>query len=147
MEWSRRVLKKGGWLYFYEYIGPKHFQWTDDQLAIANSIRYMLPERWFIDPRDEKNIFPRTVRRPPLRAFVNRDPSEACDSDSILPALRCFFPNSEPKELGGLLYTVALDPLYGAIDDDALLINILDLDETLAKRDLSLYVAAVVQKI
>lgn len=102
VEWSLRVLKPGGLFAFWEFTGPTRFQWSDANLEITNRFRQNLPERLSGPLRG----------RPSISTMIARDPSEAADSDQILPAIRNYFPDAEIIPLGGALYNNGLTGIY-----------------------------------
>jgi hypothetical protein len=55
--------------------------------------------------------------------MMRADPSEAADSDSILPAFRECFPAGTVMPLGGLVYVLGLDGVIVNIPDDSLLLE------------------------
>lgn len=150
IEWSHRVLKPGGWICLYELVGPKRYQWTDEMVDIVGRVRRILPEEWFRDYKNTGKPIPRGIKRPHLRKFIARDPSEACDSANIIPAIKAFFPNPEIRNLGGIIYILALDGIYANIKDTMECNQILDtlllMDELLIPQGLSIMATAHAQK-
>lgn len=81
--WSVRALRPGGLLMISEYIGPTRLQWTRAEVSAA---RQFLHENRALVGTD-----PRKVRAGgPFRRFKQflRDPSEAPQSDRIVPLYR-----------------------------------------------------------
>lgn len=72
---------------------------------------------------------------------MNRyDPSEAADSDSILPAIREVFANPVIIPTGGLVYLLYLTGILSNIEEEsALLKHLLDVDDETIGMGLSLY--------
>ena len=100
VRWSWQVLKPGGVFVMREYTGPSRWQWTDRNLQFINRFRVALPQR--LRPRKVE------LERPTIESMIKRDPSEAADSENILPAVVETFPDAEIIPLGGALYSFAL---------------------------------------
>ena len=92
------LLKKGGFLVIFEYVGPGRLQWTDLQLEFANKLLKGLPSRYKI--RFKSKSIKRRIYRPGLLRMLLVDPSEAIDSDSIIPSIHEFFKIIEEKKIG-----------------------------------------------
>jgi hypothetical protein len=87
----------------WEYIGPTRWQFSDEHMDLMNRFRAALPG----DIRPEK-----TLRRKTVGQMIARDPSEAADSGSILPALNVQFPGSEVIMLGGGIYGFGMSGIW-----------------------------------
>ena len=136
IRWSRDRLELGGYFVMHDFVGPSRFQWTDFQLDVATRVRQLLPERHMINPNDPEKMLSRHITRPTVDAMIAADPTEAADSENILPALKRVFPNAEITLTGGVIYHSALNDVMANFDDheDApLLQSLLLLDQTLAK--------------
>lgn len=111
------LLKKDGFLVIFEYVGPNRLQWTSLQLNKANSILRVLPlkYRYRIGTKSVKaRIF-----RPGLLRMILVDPSEAVDSELILPSLHENFKVLEEKKIGGdILHILLKDIAHNFIKDD-----------------------------
>ncbi len=92
------ILKEGGLLIIFEYVGPKRLQWTKLQLEVANKLLKDLPDRY--KKRYKSNSMKRRIYRPGLWRMFLVDPSEAVDSDAILPAIHQHFTVMEEKKIG-----------------------------------------------
>lgn len=101
VEKIRARLAPGGLLYVDEFVGPNRFQWSDAQLAAANMRLRILPERLRLQAHDGR--VRRRVIRPSRLSMRLRDPSEAIESESILPELRRAFEVVEENGYGGAL--------------------------------------------
>jgi ubiquinone/menaquinone biosynthesis C-methylase UbiE len=109
-----RALKPGGFLVVNEFVGPSQFQFTDLQLAIADAVLAVLPDRWRIDLTTGK---PKTryVRQP--RSHWNVvDPSEAIRSDEILGLLEARFEVVLRRDYGGTILHLALEHIVHNFD-------------------------------
>jgi SAM-dependent methyltransferase len=89
-----------GLLVVNEFVGPTRFQWTDQQLEIANALREEVPAGM--------NLRPDGTPQPPIHrtgtlSMILYDPSEAVDSSSILPLIHERFYVLEEKLYGGAL--------------------------------------------
>ena len=103
----RTALAPGGLLILNDYVGPARLQWTTTQLREANRVlREVVPARYrqrFLS-RQRK----RRVSGPGRLRMYLADPSEAAESDQIVPALRRHFEPLEEAALGGNLLTLVL---------------------------------------
>ncbi|MFN4229323.1 class I SAM-dependent methyltransferase [Parvibaculum sp.] len=122
LEWSREVLKPGGVLMVHEYTGPTRWQWSDDMLDCLYRFRAALPPH--LRPDDP------SIKRPTVEQMIARDPSEAADSEAILPALKELFPDAEMRALGGAIFPHALRGIYDRMtpEDDWVFDMVLALD-------------------
>lgn len=104
-----RALKPDGYFVLNEYIGPSRFQWTDRQLEAANALLSVLPPRYRL--RWQDHSLKRRVHRPSRLSMILFDPSEAVESDKIVPNLDKFFTIVERRDYGGTL----IHPLFADI--------------------------------
>ena len=116
----RRALRPGGLLVLNDYVGPARLQWTAAQLAEANRLlREVVPAafRGRYLSRQRKT----SVSGPGRWRMRLADPSEAAESDQIVPALRRHFEPLEEAALGGNLLTLVLKDIahHFMADDDA----------------------------
>lgn len=97
----QNLLQDDGYLLVNEFVGPTRFQWEDRQLLEINRLLASLPDRlktkW-----DGKTIKTR-VGRPSKLCIRYGDPSEAIESDRILPMLKTKFCPVEVKPYGGTI--------------------------------------------
>jgi SAM-dependent methyltransferase len=108
LQWSREVLRPGGVLAMFEFVGPTRFQWSDLNLDAIKRFRAGLPEELLYRPgRPDPWIV-----RPTIEEMIERDPSEAMDSGRILPAMQSVFPGAEIIPIGGALYHFGLNGIY-----------------------------------
>ncbi|MBS3735242.1 MAG: class I SAM-dependent methyltransferase [Phycisphaerae bacterium] len=81
------ALTGDGIFYTHDYVGPSRMQWTDEQIALANRVLRELPERYRrILGRDGETRD--RLRRFPIKAFLDKDPSEGVRSAEIVPLAR-----------------------------------------------------------
>jgi SAM-dependent methyltransferase len=113
-----RALKPGGFFMLDEFVGPTQFQWTDDQLAIANEELCRLPS----DLRRHVRTGA-TVERIPRHTIAEMnavDPSEAVRSAEILPLLPKYFDVVEIKGYGGTILHLLMEGITGNfVEEDA----------------------------
>ncbi len=110
------LLKKDGFLVIFEYVGPNRLQWTSLQLKQANLILKTIPlkYRYRIGTKSVKT----KIFRPGLVRMFFVDPSEAVDSESILPSLHENFKVLEEKKIGGdILHILLKDIAHNFLDD------------------------------
>jgi ubiquinone/menaquinone biosynthesis C-methylase UbiE len=92
------LLKKDGYLIIYEYVGPDRLQWTWLQLKRVNQLLKTIPEKY--RTRFNSHSIKSRVYRPGLLRMLLVDPSEAIDSESILPSIHKHFRTIEEKKVG-----------------------------------------------
>jgi len=103
----RQALRPDGLLVLNDYVGPARLQWTAAQLSEANRIlREVLPPRYRV--RYLSRQLKTSVSGPGLWRMRLADPSEAAESDQIVPALRQYFEPLEEAALGGNILTLVL---------------------------------------
>jgi len=101
-------LRRPGWFLLNEYVGPSRFQWTEHQLAIANQLLALLPERLRRVGGPEGPVRDR-VERPSLAEMMAQDPSEAARSAEILPLVEARFEVVSRRDFGGTLLNPMLE--------------------------------------
>lgn len=134
IEWSRAVLKDGGLFYMDDFIGASRFQWPDKQLEIASKIRHsFIGSKYLLNPKTEVDYLRTEMTRPNKEKLIQDDPSEAADSDKIIPAILKCFPNADIKYTGGVVYHLALSDMLHNFDDedDKILLDLLMIIESL----------------
>lgn len=149
LKWSRELLRPGGWLVVDDYVGATRFQWPDSQLQIASRIRKALPQRLLRAPGQSGKNCSTNIVRPSLTSMLNSDPSEAADSDNIIPALQQVFPDVDIVPTGGVIYNLALQDIIANFDDvydAALLQDLLNYDAALASQGQTQYACAFASK-
>lgn len=137
VEWSKKVLKPGGLFMMDDYVGPNYIQFSDECLKLGSSIRQKLPKKYLINPAsspEDIQFLDTQCQRPKLSKIIAKDPSEAVDSENILPAVQELFPDAEIVHTGGVIYFATLPPLYANFDpedefDIGLLESLLLIDE------------------
>jgi ubiquinone/menaquinone biosynthesis C-methylase UbiE len=92
-------LKKDGYFVVNEYVGPHRFQWTKRQMEAANGLLSLLPVKY--KTLWNSNTVKKSVMRPSHLRMILSDPSEAIESDQIVPLLRSKFDIIEFKGYGG----------------------------------------------
>lgn len=107
LTWSRHVLSKGGALVMDDFVGPSRFQWSDQNLDLIASFRSLLPRR-LLRRDNVDSLIPVRPARPTIPKMIEADPSEAADSERILPALREVFPGANVIPTGGAIYHLGL---------------------------------------
>ncbi len=117
MEWVAKLIAPGGYLMVDEFVGPTRFQWTRQQIAVANDLLARLPEerRRMSDGRIKDKVI-----RPSKLSMIIDDPSEAVDSERLLPAIEDNFEILEVLPYGGSVLHIALSGIsHNFLDDDA----------------------------
>jgi SAM-dependent methyltransferase len=105
LERVHRTLAPDGLLVVNEYVGPNRNQWTPRQLEAANALLAIIPARYRAtqDGGHKTSV----VRLSRLRMIL-RDPSEAVESERIIPLIRALFDVVEERGYGGALLHPAL---------------------------------------
>ncbi len=121
------TLKKEGLLVIFEYVGPRNLQWTNLQLKHANNLLKELPDKYKkrLDNRSIKN----RIYRPGLMRMKIVDPSEAVESDSIIPSIHKHLHIIEEKKMGWdlthlLFKDIAHNFLNGDVETQRIIENI-----------------------
>jgi ubiquinone/menaquinone biosynthesis C-methylase UbiE len=92
------LLKNDGLLVIFEYVGPDRLQCTGFQLEFANKLLDELPVKYKI--RLNSSSVKRKIYRSGLIRMFLIDPSEAVDSEAIIPSIHKYFRIMEEKKLG-----------------------------------------------
>jgi ubiquinone/menaquinone biosynthesis C-methylase UbiE len=92
------LLKDDGLLVLFEYVGPNRLQWTRYQLEFTNRLLKELPAEY--KTKAGSGSIKSRVYRPGLLRMLITDPSEAIDSESIIPAVHRHFKVLEERKLG-----------------------------------------------
>lgn len=143
VQWSRRVLKPGGWFVMLDFVGATRFQWSDRNLDAVRRFRQSLPAHL------EKNSGTgKWTERPAVEAMISRDPSEAADSSNIIPAVLAVFPGVQIRYLGGAIYHFGLNGIFPNIgpEDEWVFKEALLLDDRLSELGENHRAACLVQK-
>lgn len=146
VEASRTALNSGGVFVMNDFVGANRFQWTARELRYASAVRANLPDGYLRHPRNPAARLPRALSRPDFQGMIDADPSEAGDSESILPAIRSLMPNPAIWLLGGSIYHLALNDVFANMDperDAGMLEALLVLELALIERGESHYAAAI----
>jgi SAM-dependent methyltransferase len=115
---SVTALRSGGVFLMNEYVGKNRFQWTERELAYAIAVRRNLPAHYLRDPMDPAKSLAFEIERPDAVRMIEVDPSEAADSESILPAIRKHLPDPSIWMLGGAIYHLALNDVLANMDPE-----------------------------
>jgi SAM-dependent methyltransferase len=147
VRWSHDMLKPGGLFAMFDYTGPSRFQYSEEMLYHINSYRAALPDHLKRHHRPPHKVLLSKVVPISPAALIEQDPSEAADSENILPAVRTFFPDARVIPCGGLIYHVALCPILTNFPEESPDLKMaLYVDELLTAMDLSLYAVALARK-
>ncbi len=109
-----RALKPGGVFMFNEYVGPTRFQWTDLQLSIANRLLQALPKKYRFSAFN--NLQLDEIHRPTIQEMIDMDPSEAVNSNDIMPKLKLYFDVIEYKKYGGTILHLLMNHIMANFD-------------------------------
>jgi len=102
-----KTLKPDGFLLIFEYVGPARLQWSEAQLKRINELlKTKVPKEY--RTRFKSRFIKNHVSGPGILRMMISDPSEAIDSENIVPALRKGYTPLEEKELGGNILMILL---------------------------------------
>lgn len=121
-----KTLKDDGLLVINEYVGPDRLQWSKSQLKIVNELlQNSIPEKY---KRRYKSRFSKSrLSGPGILRMIFSDPSEAVDSENIIPALRKGFITLEEKYPGGnILMPLLKDIAFHFTEEDPEAMVLLD---------------------
>jgi len=111
-------LKPGGYLLVCEFVGPTRFQWSDRQLAVANALLAILPDKY---KKTTRGDYKRNIPRPGYLRMLLTDPSEAIESSRIMPLLHKYFEIVELKEIGGTIINLVFTKIaHNFTSEDAI---------------------------
>jgi ubiquinone/menaquinone biosynthesis C-methylase UbiE len=96
-----RLLSPGGLLIVDEFVGPRRFQWTPEQLAMADGLLLSIPARYRRFPNSQRTKN-RNLRAGAALMWLN-DPSEAVESDAITPEVTSQFSVIARRDYGGTI--------------------------------------------
>lgn len=99
-------LKDDGILVINEYVGQNRFQWTTEQLQKANELLLKIPKH--LRKREFDGKIKTKIFRPGILRMILSDPSEAVNSEAILPEIHKHTEIIEEKPYGGNLLQLIL---------------------------------------
>jgi SAM-dependent methyltransferase len=136
MEVVERALTPRGFFVLDEFVGPRRFQWTEDQLRITANLLGLMPAelRWYahgLEKRAEGRSTPEEV--------IRVCPSEAIRSDEIVPLFGRYFDVVYHKHMGGTIQHLLYSGIVHNFPDnhlptDHLIDCIADLESLLIER-------------
>ncbi|GEM_PF-1645266 len=107
----RRGLKKDGILVMYEYVGPDHLQFTNEQLGMVHALLNLLPEKL---RRYQNNVDIKSFEhRIDLKKLMLTDPDESVRSGEILQIMADYFDICEFHKTGGTILHPLLNGIAG----------------------------------
>lgn len=118
VEKIHKSLKKNGLLILHDFVGANRLNWTKEQLAAANQALQLIPKHLRKKWKTE-TVKNRVYCSGWWRMYLS-DPSEAVESEHILPAIRKRFEILEEKKLGGdIIHLVLKDIAHHFIEGNA----------------------------
>lgn len=110
------LLKNEGYLVIFEYVGPKRLQWTKRQLDFANRLLKEMPDKY--KTRFNSATIKKRIYRPGLLRMYLVDPSEAVESQEILPVIHKYFKPLEERKVGwDILHLLLKDISHNFLSD------------------------------
>lgn len=146
---SRGMLAQRGVFFMDDYVGPNRLQWTPAMIEAATRFRSRLPDPLLRDPRNPGAALSREVRPPDLEGLMRSDPTEAADSENILPAVLRHFPSARVMLTGGVLYHTALNDVLHSLEERGehrLLDEALAIDDAYADAGMTHYAVALARR-
>lgn len=141
---SKEILKNGGYFFCNDYVGKSRFQWSDSEIALMNGIRLGLPEKFF---EGENGKIDRFVGRPSLEEVIKSDPSEAADSENIIPAVCDTFDSPLIVNTGGMIYHTCLNEILQNIPEESEILEyLLGIDDEITEHGYTQYAFILAQK-
>jgi len=140
------MLTDGGCFFMEDFVGMNRFQWTDIQMKYVNEFRCSIPNIYFINERLNVKYY-KVISHPNIDELIKSDPSEAKDSEAIIPALKKHLNLKLFKPTGGIIYHIALGGLVEQIPEDSqILKTALNIDAALSEQGLYNYACALAVK-
>lgn len=122
---AQKALTPEGLLIVNEYVGPSRFQWNEKQLRVANFLLKKIPAEY--RKKWNSKMIKKKQYRPGVLRMILYDPSEAVESENILPLLQRHFKTLEIKNLGGnLLRLILKDIAHHFMNEDEKANELLD---------------------
>ena len=146
IRWSRMILRNGGVFFLDDYVGPNRLQWTPTMIEAATVFRSRLPDRLLRNPHNPGKTLNREAKPTNLESLVQSDPTEAADSENILPAVLRHFPAARVMLTGGVIYHAGLNDVLHNIEesgDHRWLDEALALDDTYTDAGITHYAVAL----
>lgn len=94
-----KSLKKNGLLILHDFVGANRLNWTKEQLAAANTALQLIPKH--LRKKWKTQTLKTHIYCPGWWRMYLSDPSEAVESENILPSIRKRFEILTEKKLGG----------------------------------------------
>ena len=103
----KRCLRPGGRLMTIDFFGATRFQWTEQQMSLANGfLEKSIPENLL---RRKDGSLHQKVARPTVEQMIEIDPSEAVRSGELYDALANHFEIERELNAGGTLLNLIFD--------------------------------------
>lgn len=139
IRWSVDSLSCGGRLFLNEYVGPNRLQMTTQMQAAGANVRKALDKKYLAVAG---GYAPITPDFPSVDHWLKTDPTEAADSESILPGILKFAPGAKVYYQGGVVYHYALNDIIGNFsetspEDRSILGSLMLYDEALSRQGLN----------
>jgi ubiquinone/menaquinone biosynthesis C-methylase UbiE len=100
-------LKDKGQLVTIDFFGPTRFQWTEQQLALANHFLRELPEQL---RRTNTGQVISNIVRPTVQEMLAIDPSEAARSSELYEYIEKHFHIQQEFNVGGTVFALVFSP-------------------------------------
>ncbi|MCX6173447.1 MAG: class I SAM-dependent methyltransferase [Ignavibacteriales bacterium] len=105
----KKMMKPGGYFVINEYVGSNRFQWKEEQLKAANDLLNQLQTKY--KTYWQQNTIKKRIFSPSRLRMLLNDPSEAVESENILPLMDKHFQLIELKNYGGTILQLVFDKI------------------------------------
>jgi SAM-dependent methyltransferase len=145
-----KSLKKNGLLILHDFVGANRLNWKKEQLVAANAALQLIPKH--LRKKWKTQTIKNHIYCPGWWRMYLSDPSEAVESENILPAIRKHFEILEEKKLGGdIIHLVLKDIAHHFITENPenkiILQQLFDFEDTyLAQKSQSDFMFGVYKK-
>jgi SAM-dependent methyltransferase len=111
LQQCRQALRPSGLLLVNEFVGPSRFQWTPQQIDMANALLGLIPKELRRDLSD--GGLKTGVVRPSVEHMIRSDPSESVRSGEIERLVKQYFEVVGEWNWGGTLNHLVFQNIAG----------------------------------
>jgi len=109
---AKDALRDGGFIIALEYIGPAYFQWTEQEISIADMLYKAFNNHSDLSANSDQ-------QSANISALSNERSGEtAVSSDIVIPLLQKLFDSVAVKYFGGPLYDLILNKILRRVDQE-----------------------------
>jgi len=109
---AKAILKDDGFIIALEYIGPAYFQWTEQEISIADMLYKAFNNHSDLSANSDQ-------QSANISALSNeRNRETAVSSETVIPMLQKMFDSVAVKYFGGPLYDLILNKILQRVDQE-----------------------------